>query len=349
MTFVGETAPARLGRVRWRRFAIILVPATALVVMLLMLTSQSVLAVSVSISGQPFDVTAKLLKGQGFEQFGVVEHSATNDLPGHSNQIVLAATAMRSATISHLCQSVNVLGVPMYPRCRDQPCRIRRPVLWERVVQAPDAGQGRQHTQRGARHTGPVRWFLYARQDRDHKQSEAACFRHYCGDVYAPRIPAAVRWRLLAVMACIYGSGNGRSKQNPARSTGGSLAAARHTFRIWRRTRPFWGGLIVIVGAGEMLVSEQAPLRIVTHIGIQGLAGYLIPAFMLLCGALLWLNPIDRIIYSLLALFLALGSWITSNLGGFFVGMVAGVVGGALAFAWTTEAEHGPPACAAPR
>jgi len=93
-----------------------------------------------------------------------------------------------------------------------------------------------------------------------------------------------------------------------------------------------------------MLVSEQAPLRIVTHIGIQGLAGYLIPAFMLLCGALLWLNPIDRIIYSLLALFLALGSWITSNLGGFFVGMVAGVVGGALAFAWTTEAEHGPPA-----
>jgi hypothetical protein len=93
-----------------------------------------------------------------------------------------------------------------------------------------------------------------------------------------------------------------------------------------------------------MLVSEQAPLRIVTHIGIQGLAGYLIPTFMLLCGALLWLNPIDRIIYSLLALFLALGSWITSNLGGFFVGMVVGVVGGALAFAWTTDAEYGPPA-----
>ena len=145
-------------------------------------------------------------------------------------------------------------------------------------------------------------------------------------------------------MACIYGSGNGRSKQNPARPTGGSLAAARHTFRIWRRTRPFWGGLVVIVGAGEMLVSEQAPLRIVTHIGIQGLAGYLIPTFMLLCGALLWLNPVDRIIYSLLALFLALGSWITSNLGGFFIGMVVGVVGGALAFAWTTEAEYGPPA-----
>jgi hypothetical protein len=143
-------------------------------------------------------------------------------------------------------------------------------------------------------------------------------------------------------MVGISGSGNGRSKQTPTRSTGESLAAARHTFRIWRRTRPFWGGLVVIVGAGEILVSEQAPLRIVTHIGIQGLAGYLIPAFMLLCGALLWLNPIDRIIYSLLAIFLALGSWITSNLGGFFVGMLVGVVGGALAFGWTTEPEYGP-------
>jgi hypothetical protein len=113
MTFVGETAPPRLGRVRWRRFATALVPATGLIVMLLVLTSQSAIAVSISISGQPFNVTARLLKGQGFEQFGVVQHSATNNLPGHSNRIVLAATAIRSATISHLCQSVNVLGVPM--------------------------------------------------------------------------------------------------------------------------------------------------------------------------------------------------------------------------------------------
>src|SRR5260370_18281347 len=144
MTFVGETAPARLGRVRWRRFAIILVPATALVVMLLMLTSQSVLAVSVSISGQPFDVTAKLLKGKGFEQFGVVEHSATNTLPGHSNQIVLAATAMRSATISHLCQSVNVLGVPMIITAGNgrTPLSATNPV----VFASPFSGHATVHT-----------------------------------------------------------------------------------------------------------------------------------------------------------------------------------------------------------
>lgn len=113
MTSFGQTAPARFGRVRWRRFVMILVPAIVLVVLLLVLTAQSVLAVSVSISGRPFTVTARLLRGQGFEQFGVINHSVIKNLPGHSNRIVLAATAMRSATISHLCQSVNVLGVPM--------------------------------------------------------------------------------------------------------------------------------------------------------------------------------------------------------------------------------------------
>jgi uncharacterized protein DUF6230 len=113
MTSFGQTAPAGFGRVRWRRFAIILVPAIGLVVLLLVLTAQSVLAVSVSISGRPFTVTAKQLTGAGFEQFGVINHSVINDLPGHSNQIVLAATAIRSAKISHLCQAVNVLGVPM--------------------------------------------------------------------------------------------------------------------------------------------------------------------------------------------------------------------------------------------
>jgi Family of unknown function (DUF6114) len=94
-----------------------------------------------------------------------------------------------------------------------------------------------------------------------------------------------------------------------------------------------------MVAAGEMLVSERAPLQVVTHIGTQGVAGYLIPAFMMLCGTLLWFRPIDRSIHSLLAIFLAIGSWITSNLGGYFVGMMVGVVGGALAFAWTPDEE----------
>jgi hypothetical protein len=126
------------------------------------------------------------------------------------------------------------------------------------------------------------------------------------------------------------------------RTLADSLSSARQAFRIWRRTRPFWGGLLVTGGAGEILMSEHGPISLVIHIGIQGLAGYLIPLMLLLCGVLLWFNPAQRAFYSLLAIVLALGSWITSNLGGFFIGMLLGLVGGALAFAWATGSGDKP-------
>ena len=111
MTSIGQTTPAAFGRVRWRRFTFILAPSIFLAVLLLTLTAQSVLAVSLNISGRPFIVTARILHGHGFEQFGILDHSAVH-LPGN-HRIALAATAMRSATIRHLCQAVNVDGVSM--------------------------------------------------------------------------------------------------------------------------------------------------------------------------------------------------------------------------------------------
>jgi hypothetical protein len=120
-------------------------------------------------------------------------------------------------------------------------------------------------------------------------------------------------------------------------------------WRRWRHTRPFWGGLLIIVGGAEMLLSEQAPLPIVIHVGIQGLAGYLVPIVLVLCGLLLWLSPVQQTFYSVLAVVLSLASWITSNLGGFFVGLMLGVVGGALGFAWARGEEPVPPLRPQPR
>lgn len=98
------------GRLSWRRFAAIMVPAAVLAAVLVVLTAQSVLAVSFSISGTPFTVTAKQLRGQGFEQFGVIDTSVLKVLPGNTNQIVLTANAIHKATLSHLCQSVTLGG-----------------------------------------------------------------------------------------------------------------------------------------------------------------------------------------------------------------------------------------------
>jgi Family of unknown function (DUF6230) len=108
MASPATTAPETRGRVNWRRFAIIMLPSLLAVVALVMMTAQSVLAVSFSISGTPFTVTAKQLKGQGFEQFGVLDHSVLKNLPGNTDQIVLTANAMRSATLSHMCQQVSL-------------------------------------------------------------------------------------------------------------------------------------------------------------------------------------------------------------------------------------------------
>jgi hypothetical protein len=119
-----------------------------------------------------------------------------------------------------------------------------------------------------------------------------------------------------------------------AQAQGSWLHRTRMKFRHWRRSRPFWGGFFILLGGGEILFSEKAPLRVIVHFGLTGLAGYLIPAVMVLCGILVVFNPQQRLFYAILSVLLALATWPTSNLGGFFIGMLFGLIGGSLAFAW---------------
>jgi hypothetical protein len=116
-------------------------------------------------------------------------------------------------------------------------------------------------------------------------------------------------------------------------------AGARAAFRAWRARRPFWGGLLLALGGGEILLTEKASLKVVMHIGMQGLAGYLLPGLMALLGLLLLFNPAQRLFYSITGVLLSLGTWLTSNLGGFFIGLLLGVVGSCLAFGWLPDQE----------
>ncbi|WP_405730002.1 DUF6114 domain-containing protein [Streptomyces sp. NBC_00028] len=113
----------------------------------------------------------------------------------------------------------------------------------------------------------------------------------------------------------------------------------RSAFREWRADRPFWGGLLLTLGGAEILLTEKASLKVVLHIGMQGLAGYLLPGLMVVLGLLILFNPTQRLFYSITGVLLALGTWLTSNLGGFFIGLLLGVVGSCLAFGWLPDQE----------
>lgn len=113
----------------------------------------------------------------------------------------------------------------------------------------------------------------------------------------------------------------------------------RPAFRQWRAHRPFWGGLLLALGGAEILLTEKASLKVVMHIGMQGLAGYLLPAMMLLCGLLTIFSPGQRLFYSIIGILCSLGTWLTSNLGGFFIGLLLGAIGSCLSFGWLPDQE----------
>ncbi|MFF5053242.1 DUF6114 domain-containing protein [Micromonospora sp. NPDC000663] len=123
---------------------------------------------------------------------------------------------------------------------------------------------------------------------------------------------------------------------NPAHARPGGPAQVWQSFRRWRRSRPFWGGLLTALAGVEMFASTRMTVNGLSfHSGATGLLSLLIPVILVACGLLLWLSPAQRPFYSIVAAFTAVYSLIGLNLGGFFVGLLLGIVGSALAFAWT--------------
>lgn len=126
--------------------------------------------------------------------------------------------------------------------------------------------------------------------------------------------------------------------------TGGRARGRRRAFRMWRRSRPFWGGLLLILAGLEMVaipllsVLAHTSVKVVIYIGIGGVFGVLIGGLLVACGLLVWFHPAQRVFYAIAGVLLAVVSFIATNLGGFFVGMLLGVTGGSLSFGWAPVA-----------
>jgi hypothetical protein len=107
-------------------------------------------------------------------------------------------------------------------------------------------------------------------------------------------------------------------------------------FRRWRRTRPFWGGLFLVLASILFFLSSNLhPFgNISINLGPAGFLSYVIPVVVLLCGLLGWFTPAQRVFYGVIALVASLYSLVGLNLGGWLVSMLVGFAGGALLIAW---------------
>jgi Family of unknown function (DUF6114) len=103
----------------------------------------------------------------------------------------------------------------------------------------------------------------------------------------------------------------------------------------WRRSRPFWGGLLLLLAGVELFLSANLDVGdLQVHFGPEGFLSYLLPLLLLLCGGLAWFSPQQRFFYGVLGLLTAVYALTGLNLGGFGLGTLLGILGGALTIAW---------------
>lgn len=95
------------GHTRWRRFAAMLVPATAVAGAIVLGMANGAVAASFAVSGQTFKVAASELRGEGFVQFGGV----ATEVDGTEHPVEV--TGIRNARLFDLCQSVKAPGAPV--------------------------------------------------------------------------------------------------------------------------------------------------------------------------------------------------------------------------------------------
>ncbi|MFK0231667.1 DUF6114 domain-containing protein [Streptomyces vinaceus] len=116
------------------------------------------------------------------------------------------------------------------------------------------------------------------------------------------------------------------------------LTVGRLRFRAWRGGRPFWAGLFTLLGGIPIVYFPYADLRLgnvtLAMATTTGSGSLIIGILLITLGLALWFQQNIRVFAGVATILLALVSLPVSNLGGFFLGFVAALIGGALALSW---------------
>ncbi|MDX3214936.1 DUF6114 domain-containing protein [Streptomyces sp. ME02-6991-2B] len=117
--------------------------------------------------------------------------------------------------------------------------------------------------------------------------------------------------------------------------------AFRSRFRAWRRGRPFWAGWWTLLAGVEILSVPLVPPSLLGHQGIAGVFGLLVGVFLIVLGLTLWRAPRHRALAGIATLLFSVASLLLSNFGGFLIGFLLGVTGGAMAVSWVPDSDDG--------
>ncbi|MDV6288340.1 DUF6114 domain-containing protein [Streptomyces sp. UP1A-1] len=126
------------------------------------------------------------------------------------------------------------------------------------------------------------------------------------------------------------------SAETPAAAS--QFTRRRLQFRAWRGARPFWAGLFVALGGLPIAYFPYANLQI-GHLTLAmattaGAGSLIIGVLLVVLGVSLWFQKHVRVFAGVAAILLALVSIPVSNLGGFLIGFLLALIGGAMAVSW---------------
>jgi hypothetical protein len=104
-------------------------------------------------------------------------------------------------------------------------------------------------------------------------------------------------------------------------------------FRLWRRTRPFAGAILVMIAGLLVLWGPVELLPFALLPGSNIWAGILVGGLLLVMGFIQLLVPSNALVTGAIAVVLSLVSLLVAD-GGFGIGMLLGIIGGAMGIAW---------------
>ncbi|MFJ9948076.1 DUF6114 domain-containing protein [Kitasatospora sp. NPDC091207] len=112
----------------------------------------------------------------------------------------------------------------------------------------------------------------------------------------------------------------------------------RRVFRTFRRSRPFYGGLLAMIAGVPIMYFPYAKLSLsgmTVQMATTGGAGSLIIGVLLIVlGLTAWFQPAVRFFAGVATSLLTLVSIPVSNLSGFGLALLPGLIGGGLMLAW---------------